>query len=546
MPRVGVTVYDLLLSCPGDVLDLKETINECVKSFNSSIGEANNIRIELKHWTTDSFSQSGDKPQNILNKQFIDECDLCVALLGIRFGTPTDNYDSGTEEEIEKMLEQDKQVFLYFVERSVDPSKIDFEQYKKVQAFKEKYTDRGLYTVVKSAEELRAEFQNALSLYFIKLVAPHTTQVQSAFSPKLHITSTVTEEKNITPFHTNYQQINIVKEREAIVRELIEKISAIKIIMSEEKHQEEMDEEIEAIVPDEVVRHMNMEDVMHKVENKTITTKQIHRIMGTKPPVCRKVEIDQINLNLVLSFCEQHDIVLNSDFYFLGNLYRETKFPIITTFGNSSTEYLGSESEKEKYELLRELFKKVQEYNHVKEFFCSIDAMPCISLMVENTGNTYDEDIDIKLFIEKGCFADVDNIPEPGLFFLEDVVEWKAPKFLFAGYHDADIEDFSNYPDRPYISQSLPFPFKSREEEIAEQRTEYQGLLEDVFCYDLRKNEDDDILCFNIPYLKQNTKMFFPSFLFFVKEPKDLRYEIRSKHSPEVYRGTLIIENEEN
>ena len=113
MPHVEITVYDLLLSCPGDVLDLKETIDACVKSFNASIGEANNVRVELKHWSTNSFSQSGDKPQNILNRQFVDDCDLCVALLGIRFGTPTDNYDSGTEEEIEKMLEQHKQVFLY-------------------------------------------------------------------------------------------------------------------------------------------------------------------------------------------------------------------------------------------------------------------------------------------------------------------------------------------------------------------------------------------------------------------------------------------------
>lgn len=152
MPHIGVTVYDLLLSCPGDVLDLKDTIDACVKSFNNSLGETNNIRIELKHWSTNSFSQFGDKPQNILNRQFVDDCDLCVALLGVRFGTPTDNYDSGTEEEIEKMLEQNKQVFLYFVERSVDPSRIDLDQYKKVQEFRKKYADKGVYTVVKTAE----------------------------------------------------------------------------------------------------------------------------------------------------------------------------------------------------------------------------------------------------------------------------------------------------------------------------------------------------------------------------------------------------------
>ena len=57
MPKIGVTVYNLLLSCPGDVVDLKGIIDECVKNFNSHIGEINNIRVELKHWSTDSFSQ---------------------------------------------------------------------------------------------------------------------------------------------------------------------------------------------------------------------------------------------------------------------------------------------------------------------------------------------------------------------------------------------------------------------------------------------------------------------------------------------------------
>lgn len=539
MPRVGVTVYDLLLSCPGDVVDLKDTISACVKSFNSSIGDANNIRIELKHWSTDSFSQSGDKPQNILNKQFINDCDLCVALLGTRFGTPTENYDSGTEEEIEKMLEQNKQVFLYFVERSVDPSKIELEQYKKVQEFRSKYIDKGVYTVVKNAEELRAEFQNALSLYFIKLVAPNTKQLQSTLAPKLVITSTNAEEKNIVPFHTNYQNVKLVKEKETSARELIEKISAIKVIVSEKK----TDEETESTISDEELSDMTVADAIRAAENRTISSKQFHRVMGTKAPVCRKVEIDEIQLNCVSTFCEQHGIFLNDDFYSLGNLYKETKFPIIVAFGDSSTEYLGSESEIEKYELLEKLFMDIQEYNQVREFFSNIDAMPCISLMVENIGNTYDEDIDIKLFIEKDCFADIDIIPEPGVLFLEEIVKWEAPKTLFAGNSDAEIEEFSNYPSRPYIPQPFSFPFKGRDEKIAEQREAYQELLEEVFCYDVRKNADDDILCFNIPYLKQNTKMFFPSYLFLAKEPKSLRYEIRSKHSPEVYKGTLIIES---
>lgn len=539
MPHIGVTVYDMLLSCPGDVLDLKDTIDACVKSFNASIGEANNIRIELKHWSTDSFSQSGDKPQNILNRQFVDDCDLCVALLGVRFGTPTDNYDSGTEEEIEKMLEQNKQVFLYFVERSVDPSNIDLDQYKKVQEFRTKYTDKGVYTVVKSAEELRTNFQNALSLYFIKLVAPNTTQLQPTLAPKLVISSTKEDGTNITPFHTNYQRIKLVKDKEDGIKELIDKISAITITPSIELPFEEPESEIS----DEELQKMTVADILEASENKKITTKQLHQIMGTKPPEYIKVEVDEAQMQLITSFCKKHNIELSSDFYFLGNLQKEIKTSILTAFGNSTTSYHGSESEKEKNKLLEDLLRKLREYNHVIEFLGSIDSMPCVSLQIENQGNTFDEDIDVKLFVEKECFADIDSIPKPGLFFLEEAVELKVPKALLCGHHHADIEDFSNYPIVPYIPQTFSNPFKSRSEEIAEQREEYQEMLEYVFCYDLRETQRDDILCFNIPYLKQNTKMFFPSYLFFTKKPENLRYEIRSKHSPEVYKGTLALKD---
>ena len=198
----------------------------------------------------------------------------------------------------------------------------------------------------------------------------------------------------------------------------------------------------------------------------------------------------------------------------------------------------GLTSEQEKYKLIKELLVKLRDYNHVIEFFSSIDSMPYVSLQIENQGNTFDEDIDVKLFIERGCFADIDDIPEPGIHFLDEAVELKVPKVMFCGHHDADIEDFTNYPV-PYIPQRSSIPFKRREEEIAEQQEEYRDMMEYVFCYDLRENAEDDILCFNIPYLKQHTKMFFPSYLFFRKMPKNIRYEIRSKHSPEVYKGTL-------
>lgn len=111
MPRVGITAYDLLISCPGDVNQFIDIIRECVDNFNRVYGNINNMEIVTKHWSTDSYPQSGDKPQELLNKQFVRECDAAVAIFWTKFGTPTDKYGSGTEEEIEEMLSSNKQVF---------------------------------------------------------------------------------------------------------------------------------------------------------------------------------------------------------------------------------------------------------------------------------------------------------------------------------------------------------------------------------------------------------------------------------------------------
>ena len=80
MPREGVTIYDILISCPGDVTGYLQLIKEAVDNFNKLYGSLNNIQVSIKHWSTDSFPESGDKPQELLNKQIVRECDAAVAI----------------------------------------------------------------------------------------------------------------------------------------------------------------------------------------------------------------------------------------------------------------------------------------------------------------------------------------------------------------------------------------------------------------------------------------------------------------------------------
>ena len=170
MPSKGVTVYDWLISCPGDVIDYLELIKEAVDNFNKLYGSLNNIQVSVKHWSTDSFPESGDKPQELLNKQIVRECDAAVAIFWTRFGTATDRYGSVTEEEIEQMLLAEKQVFMYFLDIPITPSEINEEQFTAVKNFKERYKDRGIFFTVKDKSEFKRHFTNQLKLYFLNLV----------------------------------------------------------------------------------------------------------------------------------------------------------------------------------------------------------------------------------------------------------------------------------------------------------------------------------------------------------------------------------------
>lgn len=80
-------------------------IRESIADFNSYAKTSLGLSVNLTHWSTDSYPQSGGHPQALLNTQIVDNADAAIAVFWTRFGTPTDEFGSGTEEEIEKIIE---------------------------------------------------------------------------------------------------------------------------------------------------------------------------------------------------------------------------------------------------------------------------------------------------------------------------------------------------------------------------------------------------------------------------------------------------------
>lgn len=169
MPN-NIIVYNLLISCPSDVAEYVDMLEKEVLHFNNFFGRSNNIIVRTRHWSKDSYSEFGNPPQELLNKQIVDSSDLALGVFWTRFGTPTENYGSGTEEEIERMLAMGKQVFLYFLDKPVCPSQINQEQYKKIQTFMNKHKNEGIFFSVPDEKTLANKFRENLELYFDSII----------------------------------------------------------------------------------------------------------------------------------------------------------------------------------------------------------------------------------------------------------------------------------------------------------------------------------------------------------------------------------------
>lgn len=169
MPTM-IKVYDLLISCPSDIAPFVSQLETAINYFNNHYGRNNKIGIRSVYWSEDTYSTMGKAPQDIINQQIVENSDMVVGVFWTRFGTPTKKYESGTEEEIEKMIEDGKQVFLYFLDKPIHPSSFDHEQYSKISKFKDKHKNDGIYFTLYDEISLARKFYEQLELYFNSLI----------------------------------------------------------------------------------------------------------------------------------------------------------------------------------------------------------------------------------------------------------------------------------------------------------------------------------------------------------------------------------------
>lgn len=130
------TVLRLLLAAPGDVPQSdRKVIFDTVNTWNVREGEPHGVAIVVMHWADHTAAQYGIRPQESINQQLVDRCDVVLALFWHRLGSPTGEAASGTVEELEHAVAAGKYVAVLNCERPATPTDIDTGQLGDLRRF---------------------------------------------------------------------------------------------------------------------------------------------------------------------------------------------------------------------------------------------------------------------------------------------------------------------------------------------------------------------------------------------------------------------------
>jgi hypothetical protein len=156
--------YMVLIASPSDVHGEREEAVRVMQNWNALHSDNRRVVILPLRWETHTAPEYNVRPQEAINGRIVDDCDLVVGIFWTKLGTPTEEADSGTLEEIERVAKAGKPVMLYFSHVPVDPTKVDLKQMGKLKKFNESILSNALVETFGTSLEFRDKLASQLEL----------------------------------------------------------------------------------------------------------------------------------------------------------------------------------------------------------------------------------------------------------------------------------------------------------------------------------------------------------------------------------------------
>ena len=137
-------VYKIMIGAPSDIIEEVDIAINVINHWNYLNSESQKVVCLPLHWSISSYPEVGRHPQKVINNQVVSKSDLLICVFGSKLGTPTEDYASGSVEEIEEHIKKGKPVMIFF-KRVLDINNCDIEQLTRLREFKESIGDKTLY-----------------------------------------------------------------------------------------------------------------------------------------------------------------------------------------------------------------------------------------------------------------------------------------------------------------------------------------------------------------------------------------------------------------
>ena len=161
-------IIKVLVASPSDVGEERKIAEAVIHDWNTRHDGKEDIWLKPVLWELDTAPETGERAQEIINTQIVDECKCAIGIFWTRIGTDTGVAPGGAVEEVERMIKARKPVMLYFSDVPIARKKVDKEQEAKLDAFKVTIRSDALTYDYPDREDFRYKLSHHLELQVSK------------------------------------------------------------------------------------------------------------------------------------------------------------------------------------------------------------------------------------------------------------------------------------------------------------------------------------------------------------------------------------------
>lgn len=214
MPKF-IQKYKIFVASPSDVRDERASMKDVIDELNKTYSSRFNLILELVKWETDSSpAASVTDVQQIVDEDIGNDYDLFIGILWKKFGTPTTNFGSGTEQEFHNAYSRfikdstSLEILFYFkISPPISITDIDPYQLVKVNNFKSELGEKAiLYWEYDSVENLQKFLRLHIPMRIDKLRNCDLQLVQAPGQKETKNLTTNTEDFGVIDYQDIYEE----------------------------------------------------------------------------------------------------------------------------------------------------------------------------------------------------------------------------------------------------------------------------------------------------------------------------------------------------